>query len=78
MSAVYPPENKTVTQFLWKAAHLKSRASFLMVFEFLNIRRDQIKSVLKLVKSQGDAFSESFVESSAQFHLHDVRASEDF
>jgi hypothetical protein len=58
--------------FLWDGK-LKSRASFLLIIEFLDVKRKQLQGVLPLMKKVGDKFFSKYIENNVQFWFHGIR-----
>ena len=68
-------ESNDPIKYLW-TAKLKSRNSFLLVLEFLQVPRKLFKSVLCSLRPDSPAFYDTYVAGSWQFTPHDLYATE--
>ena len=62
-----PEISDNIHKFMWES-NLKSRNSFLMILEFMNLERQKLPSLLKMMKPSGEKFYKRYCWHSKQFY----------
>jgi len=58
--------------YLWDIK-LKSRACFLLIIQFMNVKRRQLKSIMPMMEKLGESFFSKYIETSINFFFQGVR-----
>jgi hypothetical protein len=65
-------ENPDFVIYLWDIK-LKSRACFLLIIQYMNVKRKQLKSIMPMMEKFGESFFSKYIETSIHFFFQGVR-----